>query len=345
MFFYLQKMTELHDLATVESNDNLNRPFGLAQNLPLTSVGNNEMVQLDDCLLTLRNAHDNISQKLLRKLRNAERRMQKKDVDIKSLTSEIARSTTELATTKAQLFGDLLVAERKIKQLEQELNDAKTFITQYILVANDQVSQLIRSRYGNGNELRPMKMTPAAPITSTVPTKNDISLELSNAIEEISTSLFTNPANDLESVTPSADAQTTSDGEPKPVEATDDNVVEVNNEEMETDDCAARFSCGQCPKLFSTLAQKYRHETKSHGNIDAAHGEEDDAEQSPKLTNRFGAIAAAKKILENDRRKKQKFMKAILNIYGKPEIKKWTPVMKELKRHQRAKKISGKNKN
>lgn len=318
------------------------------QNLPLHNAVNDVMAQVDETLLALRNTHANDHQKVLRELERSDQKLLQKEAEIKLLESKVAQCSADLAVTKAQLLSELLDAERKVKHFEHEFNEAKHFITQHVLAANETVSKLIRFRYGDGNELAFMNTAQAAPAAIVAPGNINMPLELSNAIEEISASstLFSVPAIDLETTEPTnaqtesaTDSQAVSQGQSQPVERSDDDVVliESDNEQMETDECAVRFPCDQCPKVFTSLALKYRHESKAHGNArDIGREVKRDARNFLKPLKRLASRTAAKKMAEKIRIQNELQLEEFADLY-----RKYTPVMKQLKREQRAKKMTG----
>lgn len=322
-----------HVAANVSDAESKNEPLRLENEIV-------ELARVDDCLAAMQKAHASDNHKYVRKLKIAEGKIQKKDEDISSLKGEIEKLRNEFANAKADLLGDLLVAERKVKQLETELNDAKTFITRHVLPANDTVSKLIRSRYGDGNE---MKTLNARPAIRNAPEKCGIPSELSNAIEGISASstILMVPVGDPEPAAPEtalpADAPTESEEVAKPVEDDDDVVqdeveVESENDQMEIDENAIHFPCDHCSKSFSTMALKFRHEKKSHANAhDTDQEEENDAEYLPKPLKKIGA---AKKMVGKKRtQKERKLLKDYINAYGMARAMKTQFSKQQLRRY------------
>lgn len=343
-------MAEQNQVATTASNAES------AKNEPLLHAnGIVELVQVNEYLGMLRNGHATDIKRFVRKLKSVEGKIHKKDDEISSLKGEVEKLRNELAFEKANLLGDLLVAERKVKQLEMELNDSKTFITRHVLPANDTISKLIRSRFGDGNEIKTLNALPVFPVIRSAPEKSGISLDLSNAIEDISASstVLMVPAGDPEpaasEVALPADVPTASEEEAQPVENGDDVVgveAEAENDQMEIDENAVRFPCGHCPKTYNTMARKFRHEMKSHGNVhDIDQEEENGAEHSPKLLKKVGAAkkVAAKNRIQKEKKKQNKMMENILNAYGMERAAKYAPLMQQLRRRQLAMKPAFKN--
>lgn len=179
-----------------------------------------------------------------------------------------------------------------------------------------------------------------------------MSLDVSNATGEIPASSI--PAIELPPPAAATGGQTASEALPEPLNVSnEDDAVEVVNEQMETDDdeCVIQFACDQCPRTFVTMALKYRHETKTHGNkhvIDEDDDEEseNDVENPPKAVKRQRSPFAAKKTRPTKRHRKQEDLMKILANYNSSDILRLSPVLNELERLQRlqrVKKIAGKN--
>lgn len=141
LFFHLQKMSDQNRPTSSDGNGQPSDSVAVpAKDLPLpNTVQCSELAQVNESLVAMRDARS----KLLGKLKHAERKNQKKNAEIKSIQDEKQKIITELATIKADLLKQLLDAERKIKQLEQELGDAKTFLTRHVLAANDAMVKVI----------------------------------------------------------------------------------------------------------------------------------------------------------------------------------------------------------
>lgn len=355
---YLQKMTD-EQPAVVEATEEMQLNEVMApEKLPQAdTIETNEIVQVDDWLNALRNMHTSEIHKYTRRLKYSDRKLQKKDTEIESLKKELAARNTDLAVTKAQLLGDLLNAERKIKHLEHECNDAKDFVSHNILVASERISQLIRLRYGDGKVLNLMNGAPGAPA------KDDKLFEVPSGHEDISASstLITVPVTDLDPIgppaalpavvpaaVPTAVPTTFQEQLHAEAEGSDDDVIVVENEQMETDECAVQFPCGKCTKTFDTMAQKFQHEKKYHdiGSATDVNEEdeedESDDEESPKSAKRMRPLAFAKKMAAQ-KRLRANLLKALAKTYDKPDPLKMAPVMKQLKSHLRAKKLAAKN--
>lgn len=284
------------------------------ENMALTKVAEvSELVQVNDCLLALRNTTAIEHHKLMRRLKSAETKIQKRDAELQSVKNELAKSNAEWAITKADLLGNLLSAERKIKKLQQERSDAKNYFMHHYLPLSENLNNAIRSRYGDVSA-----SNMATPIVSAT---DDVRISTDD-ISASSTMLPIAP-NVLEStVLPVAEPAVLAE-QPleKNVPADDDGVI-VENQQTETGDVAIQFECDQCPKLFKTMAHKYRHEQKSHNGSSGTNRKE------IKLSKRLKRVrpnVLAKKAAFKNRMSAQKSLAASFAKVGM-----FAPVFKQL---------------
>lgn len=272
--FDLQNMNKEHRPPTMNSSFEEISRLNLLANIPLPANASkdDEMRQLNLFLRGLRDLNELCCDKNARMQQTWKEMVDKKDAAFSAVQREKENLSTILMSAKANYLGELLDAERTIKKLENELNELKSFIARDVLVANESVSKMIRLRYGDGNQQA---------IASTAVTASVRASELAKTIEPntesspqiVCASIERNPA-----VIPAAvevHIETWNQGEQQPTagETTADglpeNVVEItDDEQMETDDenLLKRFPCDNCSRSFSTMALKFRHESRVHGN-------------------------------------------------------------------------------
>lgn len=276
------------------------------ENLPLAE--GREIVQVNHSLAALRKTNVSEYHKLMRKLKSAERKIKQRDAEIQSMKYELVKSNTELAITKADLLGSLLNAERKIKELERECSDAKEYFIHHLLPVSESLNSVIRSRYGDASGMKTMP----PPI---VPASDDVN------------TLLPEKPNDLEStVLPAQSPEAEQNEQPPEGNESADDCVVVENDEMDTDDVATQYECGQCPKLFDSIALKFRHVRQAHKAASDANPEK---------------TKSAKRVRQNvsaAKNRKKALWKSLARSHGQANVNKLAPVMEQLIRELRKQK-------
>lgn len=328
------ELNQLHLLATAQP--------------PPDASSQDELLQLDQLLAGFRNLNNFCCKRNVRLQQSWQRKMEKKDAALKALQKEKENLSTIIISSKANYLEELIGAERRIKKLENQLAAQNAFIVRDVLVANETVSAMIRYRYGDDK----------ASVSNTAKSMVCAS-ELAKAVEHISTpsTLIVAPdilpVAEVQSETPDQDVQqpTAQDESAKksPVDVIeindDEESVAQSGEQMETDETNVlkRFPCDECSRSFSTMALKFRHESRFHGSaheIELQLEKVDKAKKPTKPLKRLRQRRNEKRIREFNR---------VLQDHGLLEFlinpgANSTPV-KQPRLVKRSKKTSGQNKN
>lgn len=299
---------------------NLSAVLADADELLVPTVQPNlELVQVDNCLSELQSRRATASQALVRKVKTGSLKLQAMKEELNAAQVEIAKAKSETTAVKAELLAQLLDAERKSTQLEQELNDSKSFIKHHVLVTSEKMTETIRSRFGETTK-KPM----SAP-----------ALDAPNGIDGASAS------STLVAVPYEDSGETSTEQPPQSIKSSSD-------EEMDTD-VVERFSCDHCSTSFKSMAMKYRHEAKHHGETTSDESEENsDVEEIPIVAPKI--VKSPQKYAQNIRKKRDnikgdKMKRALLKgQYEEKDIKRMSAVLKEMKKMQRAMKVAPKKK-
>lgn len=284
-------MAEKPDAQALESSFDEVRRLQSAVHKPMQP--NNEKQQMDFFLTLLSESNQFCSKKIVR----LQQELVKRDVAHSALTKEKENLSTILISCKANYLEELLEAERKIKKLENDLKEIKLFVAHDVLVASETVSAMIRRNYGDENNNSFIKPTAAnmsgrAPdLTMTneligVPSTSAAAMEKTDTLSVIVPSVEVEKERSSEDQQPPP-AENKSDETPQEViEITDD---EQNVEPMDTGESnlLKRFPCGECSLSFSSMALKYRHEVKVHGDTHEVEQEVERVEKAKKPLKRL----------------------------------------------------------
>lgn len=309
LFFFLfdlQNMNKENCPPTMDSSfDELTR-IKLLANIPLPANASkdDEMRQLNQFLRGLSDLNKFCCEKNARMQETWQMMVDKKDASFSAVQREKENLSTILMSAKANYLGELLDAERTIKKLENELNELKSFITRDVLVANESVSKMIRLRYGDRNQQAIVASTAKTasvhapelaktivPNTESSPQIVCASVEQQSAVIPVAVEMHIETSKQDEQQ-PIAEEPTTADGLPE-------NVVEISDDEqMETEDenLLKRFPCDDCSRSFSTMALKFRHESRFHGNKHDIEQSLEKVERVKKPLKRLRRIEKAKQI-------------------------------------------------
>lgn len=320
-----QKMNQENAADELETSyDELSRLELLAK-LPLPADASHceELRHLDELLAGFKDLNDLYRRKNERMQRVWQQKMDKKEALMNQLQREKDNMYNILISSKANYFQELVEAERKIKSLENECSNMKVFITRDLLMANENVSALIRNRYGDdkANVLAapktnfcPATLTTAAEHTSTpaaiaenepllaiLPVENEAENGAENESEQPSTSIDPHPSTSQQPPTSPQPSTSEKQLAGDVIEITDDeHWAEQNDEQMETDESNMlnRFPCEYCSYSFNTMAKKYRHETRVHDAHETEQQNEkvEQMKKPLKRLNRLRRLAKEKKI-------------------------------------------------
>lgn len=248
-----------------------------------------ELRHLDEWLAGYKELNDFYRKKNERLQRIWQQELDKKEASINALQREKDNMYTILISSKANYFEELVDAERKIKNLENECSQMKIFLTRDLLIGIESTSASIRNRYGDDKAmvLSAAKMN-FGPVTLTG-TAEHISAPVATAqiepvpailpAENVATGEAEQPSTAPEPSTSQEASTSQQQSAGDVIEITDDEqAIEQNEERMETDEANLlnRFPCEHCSRSFDTLAEKYRHETRTH---DATHAIEQQPEK------------------------------------------------------------------
>lgn len=206
----------------------------------------------------------------------AQKTLDKKDAALAALQSEKENLSNILSRSKVDYLEELLDAERKIKKLENEVADLKNFVTHDVLSANKMMSTMIRGRFGdaNGNlkipslhpageESKPInapteaEKAPVKPVAETSATSAEAANDESKGSDGDDTA-------ETENVIAISDEESDETTDSSSADSSDE-PDEAQMEAVKTAKLLNRFPCNECPRSFSTMAMKYRHEHRVHG--------------------------------------------------------------------------------
>lgn len=219
---------------------------------------NGEIWQLDKLLAGMRNVHNFGWDRVGRLQHN----MEIKEAAFKAVASEKDNLSAILMSSKANYYSDLLEAERKIKNLENELNEMKAFITRDVLQTTEKMSTMIKHFYRDGHK-NCVASSGRSPTIETLDTTKTVE-PVPDATPMAATAPKAEPQkeNTAEIVEPS-----TSNSEHNVVEITYE-VPNGTGAQMQAaeESLPNGFSCDKCSRSFATLSRKFRHETRAHRN-------------------------------------------------------------------------------
>lgn len=348
-------MSEVNDHQALESSlEELNQLHLLATVQPPTGASmEDELLQLDNLLAGFRNVNNFCCKKNTRLRQTWQHAMEKKEAALEALQKEKENLSTIIISSKANYLEELIDAERTIKKLENQLAELEAFIKRDVLVANETVSAMIRYRYGDESKKASVLNTAKSIVCAS---------ELAKAVEHISmppplivaqieptpTILSTGAVQretlDQDVQQPTAQVELARSGDVIEINDDDDG-DEQNEEHMETDDSnlLKRFICDECSRSFSTMASKFRHETRFHGStheIEQQLEKVDTVKKPAKPLKRLRQIRNEKKIRELKRVLQDH---GLLEFLNNPDANS-TPVKKP-RTVKRSKKTSGQNSN
>lgn len=240
--------------------------------------------------------------------------IEKKDDAFNALKNEKENLTTILMSSKANYLGDLLEAERKIKRLENELNEIKSFIFHDVLVANETILTSIRQKYGDASK----KIFESTAVSASCASESAMSVDnnptpvaLTDA--QIDTTPAAVPAEipTIEAQQSSAEGKLAKDLRSEVIEITDDEHIDAAAADA---NLLKRFPCEKCSRSFSTMALRFRHVSKVHGD---EQNDEEDQEQDQQLVENVVAVKKPlKRLVKKPSKKKCRAAIRILEEQG-----------------------------